>query len=177
MQRLAGHLTPPLSDEDHTLGPENAPVELVEFGDYECPYCGAAQPAVREIRQQMGDRLRYGFRNFPLTQVHPFAEQAAEAAEAAGGQGKFWQMHDLLFQNQQALQLADLLGYAQQLGLDMNRFQRDLQEHTYLPRIRRDYESGVASGVPGTPTFFINGQMYQGPVDANSLLRAMSQPR
>jgi len=150
-------LTPLVSPNDHSSGPEDAPVTLVEYGDYECPYCGAAHPIVQEVQRTLGPKLRFVFRNFPLKEIHPHAERAAEAAEAAGAQGKFWEMHDLLFENQGALEDADLLRYAASLSLDGDRFATDLSTGVYTARVRGDFRSGVRSGVNGTPTFFING--------------------
>ncbi len=146
---------------------------LLEYGDYECPYCGAAYPIVKLVQQQMGDRLRFVFRNFPLAKVHPHAELAAEAAEAAGGQGKFWEMHDMLYEHQQALELVDISGYAMAIGLDMPTFEQDLAEHRYAARVREDFKSGVRSGVNGTPTFLINGQRHDGAYDLATLLAAL----
>src|SRR5690348_14925243 len=122
-------LTPPVGQRDHQQGPETAPVTLVEYGDYECPYCGEAYPIVKEIQRRLGERLRFVFRNFPLTQAHPHAEHAAEAAEAASEQGKFWQMHDTLFEHQQALDDAHLAQYALALGLEKETFVREMTEH------------------------------------------------
>jgi protein-disulfide isomerase len=166
-------LAVPLSDRDHVIGPETAPVTLVEYGDYECPYCGAAHVSVTEILGVLGDDLRFAFRNFPLSQIHAHAFQAANAAEAAAAQGAFWGMHDLLFENQRHLDTASLLGYARTLGLDLQRFGPDLTQQTYAPRIRDDFLSGVRSGVNGTPTFFVNGVRHNGGYDPESLLEAI----
>jgi protein-disulfide isomerase len=166
-------LTPSVSADDHRAGPDGAAVTLVEYGDYECPYCGAAHPVVQEIRRILGPSLQFVFRNFPLTQVHPHAERAAEAAEAAGAQGKFWGMHDLLFEHQEALEDPDLVRYAAALSLDEERFARDLSAGAYANRVRRDFRSGVRSGVNGTPTFFINGVRHDGPADLPTLLAAV----
>lgn len=167
-------LTLPVSNErDHIRGNPNALVTLLEYGDYECPYCGQAYYILKEVEQRMGDRVRFAFRNFPLTQIHPHAEHAAEAAEAAGGQGKFWEMHDTLYEHQRALDDLHLLQYAADIGLDVARFERDMAEHTYLPRIRDDFMSGVRSGVNGTPTFFINGRRHDGSYDLDTLLDAL----
>ena len=166
-------LTPAVSADDHRAGPDDAPVTLVEYGDYECPYCGAAHPVVQEVRRILGANLRFVFRNFPLTQAHPHAERAAEAAEAAGAQGKFWGMHDLLFEHQEALEEPDLLRYAAALSLDEERFARDLSAGAYSDRVRRDFRSGVRSGVNGTPTFFINGVRHDGAGDLPTLLAAV----
>src|SRR5260370_16931126 len=149
-------LTLPVGKLDHRRGPETATVTLVEYGDYECPYCGKAYPIVKEIERRLGDRLRFVFRNFPLTQSHPHAEHAAEAAEAAAVQGKFWEMHDSLFEHQRALDDAQLVHYAVALHLDMETFERELTAHVHAHRVHEDFLSGVRSGVNGTPTFFIN---------------------
>lgn len=168
-------LTMPVSARDHSQGPEDAPVTLVEYGDYECPYCGAAYPILKDIQRQLGDQLRFVFRNFPLTSVHPHAEAAAEAAEAAAAQGKFWQMHDLLFEHQRNLGNAALRRYAQELDLDVPRFERELTDHDYEERVQEDFQSGVRSGVGGTPTFFINGWRYSGGWGNGELLDALRQ--
>ncbi|MDQ2742353.1 MAG: DsbA family protein [Chloroflexota bacterium] len=164
-------LTPKANQDDHSKGPANAPVTVVEYGDYECPYCGEVEPWVKDLQHQLGNRLRFVFRNFPLPQ-HPYAEIAAEAAEAAGAQGKFWQMHDLLYQNQNALAAQDLVAYAQQLGLDIPTFVRAIENREYDARIQGDVMSGEESGVQGTPTFFINGREYEGPLQEQALLSA-----
>ena len=167
-------LNPRVSEQrDHLLGPRAAPVMLVEYGDFECPYCGQAHLILRELLREVGGAVRLAFRHFPLAQIHPHAQAAAEAAEAAGAQHKFWEMHDILFENQDALEDEDLLGYAQALGLDLERFQLDLLRHAFAPRVREDFLSGVRSGVNGTPTFFINGQRHDGPWDLQSLLSAV----
>jgi protein-disulfide isomerase len=158
-----GQLTPPVGPDDHVIGPPDASVTLVEYGDFECPYCGQAHPIVKAVLQEMGDELRFAFRHFPLAEAHPHAELAAEAAEAAGAQGSFWEMHDMLFEHQQALDEPDLVRYAAVLGLDGGRFIRELAAHVYAPEVRDDFRSGVRSGVNGTPTFFINGVRYDGP--------------
>ena len=170
-----GILTPPVSVEDHHLGPLTAPAFLVEFGDFECPYCGRAYPIVKEVKQRLGDSLCFVFRNFPLTQSHPHAGRAAEAAEAAGAQGAFWRMHDLLFEHQDALDDQDLVRYAASLQLDTERFTRELAEGTYASKIREHIRSGIWSGVNGTPTFFINGQRFDGQWDLPNLLSAIER--
>ncbi len=167
-------LTPPVGPADHVVGPPNAPVTFVEYGDYECPYCGMAHPVVKQIIRQLGDGLRFAFRHFPLTRVHPHAERAAEAAEAAGAQGKFWQMHNLLFENQDALEDEDLLAYASALGLDLRRFALELENGVHTAKVRADFLSGVRSGVNGTPTFFINGRRHEGGFDLETLLGAIA---
>jgi protein-disulfide isomerase len=168
-------LTPPVSETDHRMGPDDAPVTLVEYGDYECPHCGAAHPIVRAVQEVMGPRLRFVFRHFPLREIHPHAEHAAEAAESAGVEGKFREMHDMLFENQVALAPEDLMNYAAALELDEEQFAGDLVEHRFAPKVRADFTSGVRSGVSGTPTFFINGIRHEGPWDAPSLLAAILQ--
>jgi protein-disulfide isomerase len=155
-------LTPPVNAQDHVAGRDDAPVTLVEYGDFECPYCGMAHPIVKNTQRALGSQLRFVYRHFPLAEVHPHARIAAQAAEAAGAQGKFWEMHDTLFENQQALDVEDLIGYAKALGLDTTRFARDLEAGTYAKRVRDDFRSGVRSGVNGTPTFFVNGVRYDG---------------
>jgi protein-disulfide isomerase len=168
-------LTAPVSDRDHILGPETAPVTLLEYGDYECPDCGRAFFVIKELRQLAGDVLRFAFRNFPLMQKHRHAERAAEAAEAAGAQGRFWEMHDILFQHQQALGDAHLIEYAAMLKLDTDRFRSELSSHTYAGRVGEDIASGIRSGVQATPTFFLNDVRYPGPHDVESLLAAIEQ--
>jgi protein-disulfide isomerase len=157
-----GQLTPLVSAGDHSAGPEDAPVTLVEYGDYECPYCGMAHPVVKEAQRELGSGLRFVFRNFPLAEAHPHARAAAQAAEAAAAQGRFWEMHDMLFEHQDALEAEDLLGYAKSIGLDMQQFARDLADPAITKRVRDDFRSGVQSGVNGTPTFFMNGERYDG---------------
>jgi Na+/H+ antiporter NhaA len=156
-------------DRDHIRGPEDAPVTLVEYGDFECPYCGMAEPIVRELLAQFGDDVRYVWRHLPLSDVHPRAQIAAEAAEAAAGQGKFWEMHDLLLAHQDALRPRDLIRYAEQLGLDVERFTEALREHEGTPHIYDDVDGADLSGVSGTPTFFINGRRHYGAYDVDTL--------
>jgi protein-disulfide isomerase len=159
---------------DHIRGPRTAPVTLVEYGDFECPYCGQAYPVVKELEARMGERLRVVFRHFPLKEVHPHAEHAAEAAEAAGAQRQFWQMHDMLYERQDALEDTDLIGYGLELGLDLDRFQVELAQGVHRARVREDFMSGVRSGVNGTPTFFINGRRHDGAWDLESLAEAVT---
>jgi len=170
-----GKLTPPVDDgRDHIQGPGSAPVTLVEYGDYECPYCGMAYPIVKSIQQALGNKLRFAFRNFPLSDSHPHAEQAAEAAEAAGAQGKFWEMHDALYENQERLETEDIMSYGEELGLDTNQLAQALEDGAYKARVREDFRGGVRSGVNGTPTFFINGSRYDGGWnDPDQFLRAL----
>ncbi len=158
---------------DHSQGAEKAAVTLVEYGDYECSYCGAAYPIVKKVQKKMGGKLRFVFRNFPLTQVHPHAHRAAEAAESADAQGKFWEMHDALYENQDALDDNNLTAYAEKIGLDDKKFKKDLQNDAFRERIRHDFTGGVESGVNGTPTFFINGIRYDEAVDYETLLAAL----
>jgi protein-disulfide isomerase len=162
-------------DRDHVQGPADAAVTLVEYGDYECPYCGAAYPIVKELQARMRDRLRFVFRNFPITTSHPHAEQAAEAAEAAAAQGRFWEMHDLLYENQRLLRDQDLRAYAEQLGIDVERFDKDLVEHVHAPRVREDFMSGVRSGVNGTPSFYVKGARHDDSYDLDTLLAALER--
>jgi len=168
-------LKPPVGPKDHMQGPPDAPVTLVEYGDYECPYCGEAYPVVKALQERLGDQICFVFRNFPLAQAHPHAEEAAEAAEAAASQGKFWEMHDLLYENQDALEPEDLVKYARALRLELPRFVLEMREHVYKERVREDFRSGVRSGVNGTPTFFINGVRHDGPFDLRSLLGAIEE--
>jgi len=166
-------LTLAVGQRDHRRGPETAQVILMEYGDYECPYCGKAYPIVKEIQRRLGERLCFVFRNFPLTQIHPHAEHAAEAAEAAAGQEKFWEMHDHLFEHQQALDDAHLVQYAIALNLDKDTFVREMTEHVHINRVREDFLSGVRSGVNGTPTFFINGVRHDDSYELETLLAAI----
>lgn len=166
-------LTLPVEKRDHIRGNPDAPVTLLEYGDYECPYCGQAYGIVKMVEAQAGDLLRFVFRNFPLTQIHPHAFPAACAAEAAGLQGRFWAMHDTLFENQDRLEDEDLIDYAQALDLDARRFVQDMRSEAVERRIREDFMSGVRSGVNGTPTFFINGRRHDGSWDYPSLVQAI----
>jgi protein-disulfide isomerase len=166
-------LVPSVGDRDHAQGSASAPVTLVEYGDYECPHCGRAYPILKAVQRRLGKKLRLVFRNFPLREMHPHAENAAEAAEAAGAQGKFWEMHDALFENQDALGLEDLAAYAVEVEIDSQRFGKELAAHTHAPRVREDFMSGVRSGVNGTPTFFLNGTRYDGSWDEDDLVAAI----
>jgi protein-disulfide isomerase len=172
---FGAELTVPVADGDHVQGPADAPVTLLEYGDYECPYCGAAYPIVKQVQTQMGDRLRFVFRNFPITTSHPHAEQAAEAAEAADAQGRFWEMHDHLYEHQQHLEPADLRSYAAELGLDVDRFEDELARHVHAERVRDDFMSGVHSGVNGTPSFYVNGVRHDGSYEAETLLAVLER--
>ena len=171
MAKLRTAVTP----QDHIQGPEDAQVTLVEYGDYECPHCGRAYPVVKRLQKHFGKRLGFVFRNFPLSEVHPHAESAAEAAEFAGAQGKFWEMHDLLFENQERLSEPLYLRLAEELGLPPEALRQALEEGIYEARVRADFSSGVRSGVNGTPTFFINGERHEGPFDYETLLLAIQE--
>jgi protein-disulfide isomerase len=169
-------LTKPVDEgRDHIQGPADAPVTLVQYGDYECPYCGAAYPIIKEVQARMGERLRFVFRNFPITTSHPHAERAAEAAEAADAQGKFWEMHDLLYENREHLLDQDLHAYAERLELDTELFDKELAEHVHAERVHEDFMSGVRSGVNGTPTFYINGKRHDDSYDIQTLLAALEE--
>jgi len=167
-------LSPPVGPRDHAAGPKDAPVTLVEYGDFQCPHCGRAYPIVKQVQRALGSQLRFVFRHFPLTKIHPEAEHAAEAAEAAGAQGAFWQMHDRLFERQFALDDDHLVEYAAELGLDADRIRGELEAGTHSAHVRDDFMSGVKSGVNGTPTFFINGVRYDGSWDLESLQAALA---
>jgi protein-disulfide isomerase len=152
-------------------------VTLVEYGDYQCPYCGQAEVAIRELLPSFGEDLRYVWRHLPLNDVHDHAQLAAEATEAAAAQGRFWDMHDKLFEDQERLDPRDLMRDAQDLGLEVDRFRDDLHSHTHTPRVAEDVASADESGVAGTPTFFINGRRHQGPYDVAGLTRAVEAAR
>jgi protein-disulfide isomerase len=166
-------LTVPVSARDHISGSLDAPLQLLEYGDYECPFCGMAYPVVEAVRQILADRLCFAFRHFPIVSAHPHALRAAEAAESAGAQGQFWPMHAYLFGHQHALDDEMLASYAVQIGLDRDRFIADLADHRFIPRIREDLSSGARSGINGTPTFFVNGIRYDGPAEVQPLIRAL----
>jgi protein-disulfide isomerase len=163
----------PVSDQDHIQGNPDAQRTLVEYGDYECPHCGHAYSIVKRVQKHFGQKLRFVYRNFPLTQMHPYAESAAETAEFAGSKGKFWEMHDALFQNQDSLGGPLYLKLAQQFGLPAGELQSALEAHSFLERIKSDFNGGVRSGVNGTPTFFINGQRHDGPFEYQDLVAAI----
>ncbi len=167
------HLIPEVTERDHIQGSPHAVVTLVEYGDYQCPYCLQAFPIMIDLQESMGDKLRLVFRNFPMTTLHPNAQNAAEAAEAAGAQGKFWEMHDMLYEHQSQLEDADLVRYARAIGLDVARFEHDLATDAFTARVREDFRSGVKSGVNGTPTFFINGTRHDGDWDLETLIAAV----
>jgi protein-disulfide isomerase len=171
----AARLRLPVGERDHVQGPATAPVTLVEYGDYECPYCRAAMPIVEELQEILGDQLRYVFRHFPLTAMHPHAQKAAEAAEAAGAQGKFAGMHAALFEHQEALEVDDLVQYAADLDLDSARIRRELRAISYAGRVREDFESGLSSGARGTPTFYLDDLRYDGLVGVRQFLSAIQE--
>ena len=163
-------LKPPVSEKDHLQGDKNAAIELVEYGDYQCPHCGRAYPIIKEIQKKLGSKLKFVFRNFPLAEAHPNATNAAIASEAAAEQGKFWEMHDSLFEHQNSLRDSSLLKYAGQIGLDITKFEKDFDRQDIQDKVADDFESGVRSGVNGTPTFFINGKKYNDSWDEDILL-------
>ncbi|HWF48012.1 MAG TPA: DsbA family protein [Bryobacteraceae bacterium] len=160
----------PIRPEDHVFGPETAEITLVEYGDYECPECGRLFTAIHRLQETSPDRMRIAFRHYPLSGIHPHAQRASEAAEAAGAQGKFWPMHDLLFQHQDQLERKDLSRYGEQLGLDVKRFSNELKKGVYAEIVREDFRRGVQNGVYGTPGLFVNGVRYNGPYNAESML-------
>lgn len=166
-------LYPPVTDQDHRLGAAEATCTLVEYGDYQCPYCGQTYPIIKRLRTHFADDLRFVFRNFPLGEMHPQAEHAAETAMFAGKHGKFWEMHDLLYEHQQRLDDDGLLEMAGNLNLDVDLLRQDLAAGTYLAAVKSDFRSGVRSGVNGTPTFFINGQRHDAGFDLETLTGAI----
>lgn len=169
-------LRPPVGDRDHIRGPADAPVTLVEYADYECSHCREVALIIERLRERFGDRLRYVVRHFPISTLHPHAQLAAEAAEAAAAQGKFWEMHDLLFAYTGSLHRQKLVEFARELDLDVERFERELDEHVRAERVRQDFRSGVRSGANGTPTFFLNGVRYDGAWDLDSLVAEVRKP-
>jgi protein-disulfide isomerase len=166
-------LSVPVSDKDHRQGDPDAPCTLVEYGDYQCPSCGHAYPIVKRVQKHFGKRLLFVFRNFPLSEMHPYAEPAAETAEFAAAHHKFWEMHDLLYEKQDRLDDALLFQLAQQLQLDPEKLRQALASKEFEPRVRTDFRGGVRSGVNGTPTFFINGQRHDSAYDYASLVEAI----
>jgi protein-disulfide isomerase len=167
----------PMPERDHIQGPLEAPSMLLEYGDYECPYCGEAHPVVKELQKRLGNRLCFAFRNFPLVNSHPHAQHAAEAAEAAAAQGRFWEMHDLLYENQDALEDEDIARYASALGLDAGRLMSEVLSGAHAARVREDFRSGARNGVNGTPSFFINGARYDADAGVEELLEALKANR
>jgi len=168
-------LTLPVGERDHRQGPADAPITLVEYGDYQCPYCRQVYHSIRDLQNVLGDRLQYVYRHLPITSVHPYAQLAAEAAEAADAQGKFWEMHEALFEHDE-LDEASLIRYVEKIGLDVNRFRHDLAEHRYAGKVEEDFRSGIRSGANGTPTFFLNGERYDGAWDLEALLETVEKP-
>lgn len=165
-----------IEHRDHVLGDPGNTVTLLEYGDYECPYCGMAHKQVKRLLAEVGGQIQFSFRNFPLSEIHPNALPAALAAEAAGRQGRFWEMHDLILENQrQGLTADNLLSLADTLGLDLEQLARDMESAELAERVREDFMSGVRNGVNGTPTFFINGQRHNGQADYDSLLLALGR--
>jgi protein-disulfide isomerase len=166
-------LTVPVNESDHVRGPENAPVTMVEYGDFQCPYCGAAYPVVEELLAQRPETVRFAYRHFPLTNIHEHAEIAAETSEAAGARGSFWPMHHWLFEHQAELDPSSLLLGTAQVGLPSDAVELEVTRHVYLDKIQRDFASGVRSGVNGTPTFFVNGLRHDGEHSLAALLKAV----
>jgi protein-disulfide isomerase len=171
---MMAKLKVPVGPADHAQGPADAPVTLVEYGDYECPHCGHAHPIVKTLRKRFGSQLRFIFRNFPLREIHPNAEAAAETAEFAATQGKFWEMHDLIYENQQDLSDELLSDLTKRLKLDPRELARALEIGEFAERVKTDFSGGVRSGVNGTPTFFINGQRHDADFELNTLVRAIT---
>ena len=165
----------PVPDRDHIEGPIDAPITLLEYGDYECPYCGEAYPVIKAIQKQLGNRLCFAFRNFPLSNAHPHALHAAAAAEAAGAQGRFWEMHNLLYHNQSALEDEDFARYAAMLAINPERLMREVMSDAHVLRIREDFRSGARNGVNGTPSLFINGVLYEADIQVEEVLAALTK--
>jgi NhaA family Na+:H+ antiporter len=166
-------LSPPLEDLDHVRGERGAPLELVMFGDFQCPFCLGAQSVLRRVRERLGDRLLFAFRHLPIPERHPLAPLAAEASEAAAAQGKFWEYHDALYAIQPKLSRETMLESARELGLDAERMAAELEAGVHRPRVERDLASAKASGATGTPTFFVNGARHFGAYDAGSLIEEL----
>jgi protein-disulfide isomerase len=166
-------LAPPLEDLDHVRGERGAPLELVMFGDFQCPFCLGAQSVLRRVHERLGGRLLFAFRHLPIPERHPLAPLAAEASEAAAAQGAFWGFHDALYAAQPRLSRETILGLAGELGLDADRVEREVDAGTHRPRIERDLDSAERSGATGTPTFFVNGSRFYGAYDAGSLVEAL----
>ena len=168
-------LKPSITHQDHTAGPENASITLVEYGDYECPHCGHAYGIIKNIQQKMKGKLRFVFRNFPIQESHPNAYMAALASEAAAKQDVFWEMHDLMFENQERLSHDDLVSYAGKLNLDLKQFGIAMKNEALKVKVESDFESGIRSGVNGTPTFFINDARYDGSWEENDLMTVLDK--
>ena len=171
---MPGRLKPPVNSKDHIQGNKNASLELVEYGDYQCPHCGRAYPIIKAVQEAMGNNLKFVFRNFPLTQAHPDAFNAAVAVEAAGLQHKFWEMHDIIYENQEILDWENLLLYAKTIELNLTSFKTDIKKDSVTSKVEDDFESGIRSGVNGTPSFFINGEKYEGSWDAYDLIEYLT---
>jgi len=167
---MSKQLKNPVNNRDHILGIKTAPLELLEYGDYQCPSCSESYLVVKKVLRQFGKNVVFIFRNFPLTEVHPDAFDAALTAEAAGLQNKFWEMYELLYQNQERLSAQELFSYARQIGLDVNRFEQDIQSQALTAKIEADIEGGIKSGVNGTPTFYINGEKYEKDWESDGLI-------
>ena len=168
-------LKPPVSDIDQCIGDDSSPIILVEYGDYQCPNCGYAHPLVKRLLEEKGKRFLFAFRNFPLKEIHPAAFMAALSAESAGKQGKFWEMHDMIFENQKRLHGNSFLNFANDLELDPLQFAKDLEDCAITNKVEADFESGIRSGVNGTPTFFINGEILRYDSTYESLLAAIEK--
>ena len=173
----SGGAIPPVTDDDHVRGRRDAPVVLVEYADYECPYCGRAYWAIKRLLEELGDEVAFVFRNFPVTEAHPRAENVAEALEAAAAQGRFWEMHDWFYEHQHQLEGLDLERHARALGIDIERWKANLRDHACRDRVQRDVVGASEAGVTGTPTLFVNGLRYDGPPDFPSLLAAVRRAR
>ncbi len=168
-------LKPPFSKADHYKGDLESAVQLLEYGDFQCPHCGAAHPMLKKIEKRFGSRMLFIFRHFPLSELHPYAKIAAIASEAAARQGSFWEIFDLIFENQSRLNREMLLGLAKSLHLNLKKFQTDLEDPALAEKVESDFESGILSGVNGTPSFYINGEKYNGPYTFESLSLAVDQ--
>jgi len=168
-------LKPPFNENDHYRGNSKSPIQLLEYGDFQCPHCGAAHEILKEIEKKYQSRIVFIFRHFPLSEAHPFAQIAAVAAEAAARQGKFWEIHDLIFENQDLLEKEMLLRLARFLHMDSKVFQNDLSSPELFKKVESDFESGIISGVNGTPSFYINGDKYNGPNTSQALVHALDQ--
>ncbi len=172
---MSQKLRPPVSEKDHIQGSVHAAVELVEYGDYQCPHCGRAYPIIKRVQSALGHSLKFVFRNFPLSEAHPQAFIAAVAAEAAGKQNAFWEMHDLIFENQESLERLPFGDFAKTLGLDPVKFEEDLADPAIAAKVEADFDSGIRSGVNGTPSFFINGIRYDDSWEEKRLLEKLKK--
>ncbi|WP_159476418.1 thioredoxin domain-containing protein [Dyadobacter sp. 3J3] len=170
---MSSHLKPAVSSQDHIQGNAEALIEIVEYGDYQCPHCGTAYAVIKEIQNKFDNQIRFVFRNFPLSESHEFAMPAAVASEAAGLQGKFWEMHDIIFENQNSLNNDGLIKMASEIGLNNEKFRKDIQNPELEKKVESDFESGVRSGVNGTPSFFVNGTKFDG--DAQDLMDMLTE--